>query len=346
MTKQEVSNYLQVLKELKGQYKFFDVHVHPYEIIFNLFTYSPDHLHEGLYGLGETPFRPPDITELGFSRMLQPPMQNQNLRPEFNLLTLRRIYSHTGPMLLGRQMELSGIDKVLLLPVAPSKNGGDKSWEAMVRMFNQDERFSFGLSIPNTVELYHINRFVDEKVNNYKITAIKLHPNITEINLGSEKGKERVEAILETCRKFKLPLIIHGGRSPILKNPYAKEFGLIKNFMEINWNLSHEVVVIAHAGGYGCNLTEMEQDVLPSLKKLLSRYANLMVDISGLEIDSLIVILKNIDLERIFFGSDALYAAQWVVLVKLALAIERERMNLEGTLVQIASINPSKYIFK
>ncbi len=346
MNKQKVYKYLKIIKELKGQYKFFDVHVHPYEIIFNLYNYSPDHLDKGLYSLGDTPFHPPEMMELELEQTSQHPIQNQNLRPEFHLLTLRKIYSHTGPKLFKQHMELSGIDKVLLLPVAPSLEDIDKPLEAMVAMFNGEERFSLALSLPNTTEVHQIDKFVEEKVKEYKIQALKLHPNITGVDLGSRKGKERVEAILEACRKFKLPLIIHGGRSPILKNPHAKEFGIIKNYTDVNWSLSNEVVVMAHAGGYGCDLTEMEQEVLPTLKKLLSMYSNLMIDISGLEVDSLAIILKNIDLGRILFGSDALYTTQWTVLVKLTHAIERERMDLEETLVTIISVNPSKYIFK
>ncbi len=346
MTKQEVSNYLKIIKEFKGHNKFYDVHVHPYEIIFNLYAYSPAPLHKGLYSLGGAPFHPPKITELELEETSQPPMKNQNLRPEFHLLTLRKIYFHTGPKLFKQHMELSGIDKVLLLPVAPSMEDMDKPWETMVDMFNGEGRFSLALSVPNTIEVNQIDQFIEEKIRQYKIQALKLHPNITGIDLGSKKGKERVEAILEACRRFKLPLIIHGGRSPLLKNPAAKEYGIIKNFKDIAWDISSEAVVISHAGGYGYNLTEMEQEVLPTLKKLLSKHSNLMIDISGLEVDSLAVILKNIDLVRILFGSDALYTSPWTVLVKLTHAIERERMDLEETLVTIISVNPSKYIFK
>lgn len=347
ISEKEVNKYLQAMKDLKDQYTFFDVHVHPFEIVFNLFDYHPNSAQQGVYSINNTFFRSPKVTTLNLastpgSKIMLP----SNCRPEILLINLRRVYCHTGPKVFSDHMELSGIDRALLLPVAPSTGEIDKHIETMAEMFGVDQRFSLGCSVPNTVEDGAVHEFIREKISLFKIKAIKLHPNITGINLNSVKGKERVERILEACRDFRLPLIVHGGRSPILKDPGAAEYGWIGNLKEINWGISPEAVVIAHGGGYGCDPTEMEQDVLPTLKKLLSRYSNLMVDISGLEMESLAVILNNIDLGRILFGSDTLYQTQWTVLVKLAHTIIREKMNLEETLVQIASRNPLENVFK
>lgn len=343
----EVDSYLQIVRELKSRYTFFDVHVHPFEIIFNSFDYRPNPTLEGLYSIHHTLFRHPQVTALRLESALgSKAIPSAHWRPGISLINLRRIYCHTGPNVFSDHMELSGIDRVLLLPVASSNDGIDKDMDAMAEMFGSDHRFSFACSVPNTIENREICKFMQEKTNRFKLKAIKLHPNITETDLGSRRGKERVECILEACREFKLPLIVHGGRSSVLKNPQAAEYGWIGNFRDIDWGISSEAVVISHAGGYGCDLNEMEQEVLPTLKHLLSHYINLMIDISGLETDSLAVILRHIDSERILFGSDALYDPQWAVMVKLAHTIARERMNLAETIVQIASRNPLAYIFK
>ena len=343
INEKEVNRYLQIVKELQSQFTLFDMHVHPFEIIFNQFDYHPSHTQEGVNSISNAFFRPPRPTALG---LVSRPIPSAHWRSGISLLTLRRIYSHTGPKVFSDHMDLSGIDRILLLPVASSTGEIDKQMYSMAEMFEDDERFSLGCSVPNTIENREICKFIKEKIGQFNIRAIKFHPNITETNLGSKRGKERVECILDVCREFRLPLIVHGGRSTVLKNPKAAEYGWIEKFKDIDWGISNEVVVIAHAGGYGCDLNEMKQDVLPKLKSLLSHYNNLMIDISGLEIDALAVILKNIDLERILFGSDALYDTQWAVLVKLAHAITSEGMNLAESIVQIASTNPLRSIFR
>jgi len=103
--------------------------------------------------------------------------------------------------------------------------------------------------------------------------------------------------------------------------------------------------VIAHAGAYGCDHNEMEKDVIPVLKKLMKNHSNLMIDISGLKFEHLLSTLKSFDPKRILFGSDALYYDQWATMLKLAHAVKTLKMNIEDTLAQIISINPSKNIF-
>jgi predicted TIM-barrel fold metal-dependent hydrolase len=235
---------------------------------------------------------------------------------------------------------------VLLLPVAPSSGGIKSQMRAMAKMFGNDRRFLMGCSIPNSIGSKEISKFVTQMVNQFDIKAIKLHPNITGIDLRSRIGKERVENILCACGESGLPLIIHGGRSPIVRNPVAASYSSIDNLESINWGKTGETVVIAHAGSYSCDLHETEQEVLPRLKKMLSLYANLMVDVSALEIDALLAVLKNIPIDRILFGSDALYESQWSSMVKVLYALSETTSHIEEQFIQIASINPSKYIFK
>jgi predicted TIM-barrel fold metal-dependent hydrolase len=262
-----------------------------------------------------------------------------------NLIGLRRVYCHVGPKIIEEHMELSGIGEVLLLPVAQSSEPIDSQMNKMSDIFGPNPKFHFSCSIPNTTPNSKISQFIENNIEKYKIKAIKLHPNITEINMGTASGRERVEGILASCRQYRLPLIIHGGRSPVLENKEASEYGHLKNFENINWHTSAEPIVIAHGGGYGCDSKEIAQDVLPRLAKLLNRYSNLMIDISGLKLDALVMILKQIDIKRILFGSDALYYRQWAGLVRVMLALKNLDYNIEESLVQLGSINPSKYIF-
>ena len=141
-------------------------------------------------------------------------------------------------------------------------------------------------------------------------------------------------------------MVVHGGRSTILKNPETAAYGSIDNLESINWGISSETVIIAHAGAYAYNLKEAEQEVFPRLKKMLSRHDNLMVDISALDIESLIFVLNNIDVEKILFGSDALYESQWASIVKLWCALLKTMPNINEAFIQIAGRNPLRCINK
>jgi hypothetical protein len=70
-----------------------------------------------------------------------------------------------------------------------------------------------------------------------------------------------------------------------------------------------------------------------------------MIDISGLDFDALPMIFKQIDMQKILFGSDALYHRQWAGLVRSMYALEKSHEDIEYNFAQIVSINPAKHIF-
>lgn len=345
ITQKDIQKYFSIVRNLKTEYNFYDIHVHPFEIIYNNFIYYRDPVDADLYCLGSTKYRKPKISDLNLA--------SENAKYKFgmpksklsNLIGLRRVYCHVGPKIFEEHMELALIDGVLLLPVAQSSNSIDAQMNNMRDFFGLNPKFHLGCSVPNTEPNSKISQFIQKNVKKYNIKVIKLHPNITEIDMSTVSGKERVEGVLDSCRLFKLPLIIHGGRSPLLLNREASQYGHIKNFEDINWHTSSEPVVIAHAGGYGCELMEIAKDVLPRLIKLLNIYSNLMIDISGLSFDALVMILKKIDIKRILFGSDSLYHRQWAGLARVMHALINLNYKLEESLVHLASINPLNCIF-
>ena len=79
---------------------------------------------------------------------------------------------------------------------------------------------------------------------------------------------------------------------------------------------------------------------------MLQSHDNLMIDVSGLDFHVLVVVLRNIDADRIIFGSDALYYSQWSVVVKLLGALKEVFSDVEENFLKIMSINPSQAIFK
>jgi hypothetical protein len=114
----------------------------------------------------------------------------------------------------------------------------------------------------------------------------------------------------------------------------------------MDWGISNEPVVIAHAGAFQCGVTELEKDVFPIIGSMLRGNDNLFVDISGLCFRSLTMVLSEVDNDRILFGSDALYEPQWASVVMLMRALEGKEKNVEESYIRISSENPSRTIFK
>ena len=337
-------NYLSFIENLKTSYNFYDMHVHPFEVITNQYGYTPNKNYRGLFSRGNARYIPPRFENIGVYNKIGE-KEGQDIPQRIKFLFIRNLYTHTGPRVFRDHMRLSGIKKVLLLPVAPVVGDMDSQMTEISSMFGGQERFLMGCSIPNTIENKDIERFAIRMIHQFDAKAIKLHPNVSEIDLGSQSGIRRVESILDACEGSGMPLVVHGGRSPVLKNPNASAYARIENLKNINWGISKKIVVIAHAGSYSCSLTEIEKDVIPRLNTMLSKYENIMIDISALEIDAVVAVFRNIDPQRILFGSDALYEPQWTSVVKVLCALSESGLKMEKTFIQIASTNPSKFLF-
>ena len=103
------------------------------------------------------------------------------------MLLVRKLYRHTGPRVLGDHMALAGIDRALLLPVAPASGTNDGEMDALEEMFGDDPRFLFAVSVPNSVATGGIAGFIARAVSTRRVRAVKLHPAITGIDLGSRQ---------------------------------------------------------------------------------------------------------------------------------------------------------------
>ena len=342
----DIQKYLSIVHELKTEYRFYDMHVHPFEIIYDSFKYEKYPDDDGLYCLSNQKYSKPIVSNLDLScenASCNTKMQDSKLS---NLIGLRRIYCHIGPKIFEAHMKLSGIDEILLLPVALSEEQIDCQMKGIKEIFGSKPNFRFGYSVPNSIQNSEIINYMKGKIKVHKIEAIKLHPNITEIDLGTTSGKERIENILAACSFFQLPLIIHGGRSPLLKNRETFDYGHLKKFKDINWNLTSAPVILAHGGLYGCDLQEVDKEVLPMAKKFISKYSNVFIDIAGLDFPVLINLIRQIDSSRIVLGSDSLYYDQWTTVVKLIHALKKLHLEVEAELINIMSTNPANILIK
>jgi hypothetical protein len=101
--------------------------------------------------------------------------------------------------------------------------------------------------------------------------------------------------------------LVHGGRTHTGLDAGARDYACIQHLAGIAWREAKVPVVIAHAGCFGCALDEIEREVLPRLDAMLAANDNLSVDLSAPEHDVMALVLARVGIDRVLFGSDALY---------------------------------------
>jgi predicted TIM-barrel fold metal-dependent hydrolase len=347
---EESARYLSALADLRSSCSFYDIHVHPYEVLFDRFSYAPDSSTPGLFSIPGKSYSGPSAGAVHFSEAadFKAEPRSERLR-DISVMLLGKIYGCVGEKVFLDQMDAGGTDKVLLLPIASDAGDAahfDSRMQWVQSVYRDGERFWLAGSIPPVVSGEEIEGYTASLKRQYGIRAIKCHPVVSGIDLATPERKAWLETMLTACGRLELPVIIHGGRN----NPYwggsRGNFGSIGHLKEINFSLSNHPVVIAHAGMHRCSLQEMALEGLPILKKMLDRHPNLYVDISGLGFEPLKLVLQSVERERILFGSDALYSPQWEVVTMTLHALSVLGMRWEDAYVQFASINPRKTIFR
>jgi predicted TIM-barrel fold metal-dependent hydrolase len=347
---EENSWYLSALRTLRSSCRFYDVHVHPYEILFDRFSYDSDYSNPLLLNLPGKSYTAPSLSQFQFPETAEfnDEPRSQQLR-DISVMLLRRVYGSVGEQVFVDQMNLSAVDQVLLLPAAPDSSDAppfDDRMRWVKKLYGNQEKFWIAGCIPPSVSGEEIRQCAANQQQQYGIKALKCHPVVSGIDLGTTKRKEWLEMMLLACRQLKLPLLIHGGRN----NPYwggsRGNFGSIGHLKEINFSLSQHPVILAHAGLHRCSIREIKQEGLPILKKMLESHANLYIDISGIGFEPMKLVLQSVESDRIIFGSDALYVPQWEAVTMTMHALKELGMQWEERFVQLASINPKRIIFK
>jgi predicted TIM-barrel fold metal-dependent hydrolase len=128
----------------------------------------------------------------------------------------------------------------------------------------------------------------------------------------------------------------------MLEKDGSAEHAMIEHFEGVDWGITRQPVIIAHAGAYDCPLQDFEPNILPSLRRLLSRYPHVMADISGLGFDYIHAVFKHVDGDRLLFGSDALYAPVWKQVVVVMHAFSILGQDAQRGLARIAGTNAAQ----
>ena len=111
---EESSRYLSVLAELKASCRFYDTHVHPYEVIFDRFSYDESGADSKAVSLPGRSYTAAQLSTFSFPEAVDFNETPQAKRlQEISIMLLRKIYGSVGERVFGDQMEVSGIDRVL-----------------------------------------------------------------------------------------------------------------------------------------------------------------------------------------------------------------------------------------
>ena len=338
----DIVNTFEYITKIKGNNEFIDIHVHPFDVVYDDQNYMINENIKGVFSINNATYACQKYNPISIDNKLMKDVLNEDLKVYEKLLIYktRKVYAHTGPKVLYDHMKLSKIDKVFLLPVSGYIESKNNNIENIQYMFGSDNRFVFGYSLRNSLSNKMMEDDIKYHVNKYNIKLIKIHPNITGIDTGSKHGVERIESILGVANNNELLVLIHGGKSALLKNMNMSEYGTIEKLFHINWKLTKYPVVIAHAGTYGYESINDNIENIRIIQKMMGIHDNIWIDISGVPYEIMHMIFEYIDNKRILFGSDSLYTPQWEVVIKLFHSLKNNYSNYEEMFLNIMSINP------
>ncbi len=336
----QIQRYLDLAQDVGRSHPLVDAHVHATEIVFRQIQYREGSRAGEILSAVDRPFEPPRIAALrltdatGVAQRFDAKTRNRASRLHFT-----NAYEHIGRQVLLEHMDLARIDRALLLPVAPRDGSVEEQMVTLLAFRGSVRRLLLGYSVPNGVPTSEVASDIRQAVATYGARAVKLHPNLSGIDLGQAPGMERVESILAACGSARLPVIVHGGRSPILGDEPASRHARLQSLERVPWGRSAECVVIAHCGVFGYPPGEAAAEGVPILKRILARHENVVVDTSGLDFTLLVEMLRSLDPERVVFGSDAFYFPMWQAVVSLLHALATAGLPLEDSFARIASRN-------
>ena len=334
----DVARYLALARELGTQRALYDFHVHLTDV-FDQHVPNLDSL--VVFRCGSRESQPGFFRELTLAKQ---PGISAELRNATSRMIFEQVYRREPVTDLLRQMEVTGISSVLALPVAhPQGDVAEQiSYLDRIRSHHSGVMLGYAVAASDGLDAEGLYTRINSIRSLYDIKALKLHTNISEIDLTTPEGRRRATSIVQVCGATGLPLIVHGGASPILSPRPCCDFGRLEHLALLDWKTAGPVI-IAHAGVYGCSAAEID-DALPLLKDLLVANDNLYVDTSGLTSEVLEMVLRRVGVDRLVFGSDALYHPLWRAIVCVLHAIGRVGLAEADTLRKIAGETPERLL--
>lgn len=327
-------------REVGKDHPFWDFHVHPFDVLIGDVKYRLDDSVDGLFSKGFGKYHAPTPKFVAGYSDIDDTLHEPSHSERAMLLASRFTYLHTGPKVFADQLDLAGISHAVLLPVVRGADSAVAMLNAMGMMFSADERFLLGCPFPIDTSCDQLFKYFRWARDTWGVRVIKIHPNLIGLNPVEQDGRDILDATLDASASLKLPIVLHGGRSPGLEPVEKREHSILSHLTEVNWGRSSMPIVIAHAGCYGLNEDEIPS-TLKLLDKLLEKYSNVMVDTSYLESSVLQKVFLSVDRNRLIFGSDALYTPVWKAWGGFLKALRLVSTHPDDDLIHIASLNPA-----
>ena len=334
---ERVRNCLTVARDVAQDHLIVDCHVHATDVVSGIRPnpYEPE-------AAGSVSERSPPAPLIGQIRELEPQdfgRISRTVRNRTSELLFRRAYQDLGPSNLIAEMSAAHVGAALLLPVGPINTGVDDQLRFLERCRSYDKRMHLAFSVSGIVATEDIGDTISAAVTDYDVRALKVHPNLSAIDIRTSEGIARIETLLQSAARFDLPVIVHGGSSPILAGSDAADFSILDNLRRIDWSGPGTSVILAHCGLYGIDEGEIDSE-FQKLDKLLLDHPEMLVDTSGLSSRILIDVLQRISLSRVLFGSDALYVPMWRAMAILIHALDHVGHDSRTALTTVASVTP------
>ncbi|GAB1259777.1 amidohydrolase family protein [Aurantivibrio plasticivorans] len=335
---EQVTTYLDQLKELGKKHCLYDIHTHATEIIFDEIEY--EQISNDLLSSSKTAYKEPKLSPL---RLVHPPLNsNQETLNKVSKIGFNRAYQHIGPRVYLDQMSLCGVSKAAILPVSRPDTNFQRLWNLHRAFANENSSLLLGYCVPIEVETSDIKAHLENALDTHPIRILKIHPNLTDISIEETKGKERIESMLDACSALKLPALIHGGCSPILHGHDSAYHAKIDYLKLIPWGNYTSPIIIAHLGAYGCKAESLPTEQLSQLAALLQTHDHLYTDTSGLAYPIVQEAIDRIPSSKIVYGSDFSYYPMWHGLVHLLHAYTNKSGEALDKIKQIAHTNPEQ----
>ncbi|MCC7257261.1 MAG: amidohydrolase family protein [Gammaproteobacteria bacterium] len=341
-----IERYLAISREVGSRSVLLDCHVHPTEIIRNRLRYHAVEPEPQLYASGEGCYCAPAPGRL---RLAADPATvdraTSALKNRMSELLFTRNFRFIGARVLADQMALAGIGRACLLPVPSEVATLPEQMVLLEALHRADARFLPGYGLPAVRS--GAASLLDElrtMVARFGVRVLKIHPNISGIDIGSEPGRAYLEEALAACGTLGLPVIVHGGISPILGESGRARYARLENLTSIDWGRGSAPVILAHFGLYGCGAADITDADVHGVKTLLDRHDNLFTDSSGVGFPVIEKMMRNLPVDKILFGSDALYLPVWEAMAYVACAAERMGRDPAATIEQIAGTNARTHL--
>lgn len=315
-----INKYLDSLQDACNESPVIDIHVHATEVLKDKVRYKNTQ-GELISARSSADYRALSMSSIRLADGAT--VASNGLKNRISEMAFTRTYQHTGAKVLRDQMRLARVDKAALLPVAPASGTVEKQMEIISSCCSHDPGLLAGYSISSETALQEIEQELATAIQKYAVRIVKIHPNVSSIDVSSDAGRARTEAILRACDRHSLPVLVHGGCSPILGDVPASRYSTSERLSRIDWSETRFPVVIAHFGIYGCAAYATPQAEASGAQfiELLESYPNLYTDTSGVAYTHIHSMLGQIAPSKVLFGSDAMYVPMYrqVALVMHAL---------------------------